>query len=562
MRLGIVTPVVSLNPRFPVPEWEQQGGIDDIVDVARAAERLGYDWVSCPEHVAIPVPTAADPGWALLGSSGHVELRGRVDRDDRLLTHVLVLGYHHPLEVVKRYGTLDVASGGRLILGVGVGSLQAEFELLGRAVHRVAGRRSDDALRAIRASFSRSGCRPTAGRTSSTRGSSSSPAASSPACRIWVGGRTRVHCAEPSSSGDGWIPFGLVPRPTCTPFSTRRRHGGGPPRPGPSRLESCSPPSRRSTRSADLEATAADGARLSRHRRHRPVAPLPPPSRDHYLEQLEAMAEVPERRRRASVSAALPSPSRPATAQIGSTRHARFQQASDHADAPWPELLAFGAATVGESGGRPMRARIRAVWPGARLAAPAFPVRCTPARQPRHPRGGGQRPAPAAPWSSTWATRTSSGTGARCSPPRPRRGGSPVSSSTAGSATRPRWRPTASRCSPRRWRCAAPQDRPERWATPVGWAASRWRRGTGSWATPTGSPSCAGAQRRGRARGRSGRADKEEALFGALRQGATTLELLDLDAVARTERAPESGQVPQTVTRLAGVRPASTSHTP
>jgi 4-hydroxy-4-methyl-2-oxoglutarate aldolase len=42
------------------------------------------------------------------------------------------------------------------------------------------------------------------------------------------------------------------------------------------------------------------------------------------------------------------------------------------------ELLALGAATLGESGGRPMRPRIKATWPGARLAAPAFPVRCTP----------------------------------------------------------------------------------------------------------------------------------------------------------------------------------------
>jgi 4-hydroxy-4-methyl-2-oxoglutarate aldolase len=42
------------------------------------------------------------------------------------------------------------------------------------------------------------------------------------------------------------------------------------------------------------------------------------------------------------------------------------------------ELLALGAATIGESGGHPMRPRIRAVWPGARVAAPAFPVQCTP----------------------------------------------------------------------------------------------------------------------------------------------------------------------------------------
>lgn len=41
-------------------------------------------------------------------------------------------------------------------------------------------------------------------------------------------------------------------------------------------------------------------------------------------------------------------------------------------------LLELGAATLGESGGRAMRARIKPVWSGAALAAPAFPVRCTP----------------------------------------------------------------------------------------------------------------------------------------------------------------------------------------
>jgi 4-hydroxy-4-methyl-2-oxoglutarate aldolase len=40
-------------------------------------------------------------------------------------------------------------------------------------------------------------------------------------------------------------------------------------------------------------------------------------------------------------------------------------------------LTELGSATLGESGARAMRARIRAAWPGARLAAPAFPVRCT-----------------------------------------------------------------------------------------------------------------------------------------------------------------------------------------
>jgi 4-hydroxy-4-methyl-2-oxoglutarate aldolase len=42
------------------------------------------------------------------------------------------------------------------------------------------------------------------------------------------------------------------------------------------------------------------------------------------------------------------------------------------------ELLELGAATVGESGGLAMRSRVSAAWSGARLAAPAFPVQCTP----------------------------------------------------------------------------------------------------------------------------------------------------------------------------------------
>jgi alkanesulfonate monooxygenase SsuD/methylene tetrahydromethanopterin reductase-like flavin-dependent oxidoreductase (luciferase family) len=62
MRLGIVTPLVNLNPRFDPPPWELAGGIDDIVAVAQAAERLGYDWVGCPEHVAIPTAVAATRG--------------------------------------------------------------------------------------------------------------------------------------------------------------------------------------------------------------------------------------------------------------------------------------------------------------------------------------------------------------------------------------------------------------------------------------------------------------------------------------------------------------------
>src|SRR6185295_7552645 len=70
----------------------------------------------------------------------------------RLVTHVLVLPYHHPLALAKRYGTLDRLSGGRLILGVGVGTLEREFALLD-AEFAGRGARYEDALRALRAAL-------------------------------------------------------------------------------------------------------------------------------------------------------------------------------------------------------------------------------------------------------------------------------------------------------------------------------------------------------------------------------------------------------------------------
>lgn len=97
LKLGIVTPVVIINPRFQPPEWEVSGTIEDVVEVAKAADRIGIDWVSCSEHIVIPDAAADrrggrywDPLTTLSFMAAHTE---RV----RLLTHVVVLPYHHPL---------------------------------------------------------------------------------------------------------------------------------------------------------------------------------------------------------------------------------------------------------------------------------------------------------------------------------------------------------------------------------------------------------------------------------------------------------------------------------
>jgi probable F420-dependent oxidoreductase len=207
LRIGIVTPVLHMNPRFDPPEWEVTASVSDVVSVVQSAESLGFDWVACSEHIAIPAAASTQRGgryWDPFSTLGYfAATTSRIS----LLTHMAVLPYHHPLELVKRLGTIDLLSDGRVIAGVGVGSLQPEFDMLG---HRFEGRgdQSDDAIRAIRAAWGQ--------RLPEYHGSHYDfsdfivePSGVNPTLPIWVGGRTRRSYRRALALGDAWMPFGL-----------------------------------------------------------------------------------------------------------------------------------------------------------------------------------------------------------------------------------------------------------------------------------------------------------------------------------------------------------------
>ncbi len=206
MKLGIVTPALTLLPRAHAT-WEETATLDDIVGVVREAERLGYHHCTCSEHVVVPVDVAAVRGgryWDPLATFGYL---AAVTTSIRLTTHVLVLGYHHPLAIAKRYGTLDVVSDGRLILGVGVGSLAEEFDLLG-APFADRGARGDDAMRALRAALSQPAPE-YSGKFYEFSGMLVDPCAQQEHVPMWVGGRSARSLRRAVELGDGWAPFGL-----------------------------------------------------------------------------------------------------------------------------------------------------------------------------------------------------------------------------------------------------------------------------------------------------------------------------------------------------------------
>jgi probable F420-dependent oxidoreductase len=157
--------------------------------------------VIIPDDVA---PVRGGRYWDPLGTFGY--LSARTTRI-RFATYVLVLGYHHPLAICKRYGTLDRISGGRLILGVGVGSLQPEFELLGAAFDE-RGARGDESLRALRTSFGRR--EPEFhGEFFDYSGMIVDPCGVQQTVPLWIGGRTPRSLRRAVELADGWAPFGL-----------------------------------------------------------------------------------------------------------------------------------------------------------------------------------------------------------------------------------------------------------------------------------------------------------------------------------------------------------------
>jgi probable F420-dependent oxidoreductase len=219
VKFCLMTPVVSLVPGVHA-DWERDGTLDDVVSIAEAADRLGYDYLTCSEHVAVPADGEDVPGpryWDPLPTFGY--LAARTTRI-RLLTWVIVLPHHHPLEIAKRYGTLDLICGGRLTLGVAPGYMEQEFRVLG-APFEDRGPRTDDAIRAVRASFGRS-LPSYEGPYYRFENMIVDPCGVQQDVPIWVGGRTLRSLRRAVALGDGWCPFAISPRRAAQWLATAR----------------------------------------------------------------------------------------------------------------------------------------------------------------------------------------------------------------------------------------------------------------------------------------------------------------------------------------------------
>jgi probable F420-dependent oxidoreductase len=167
-------------------------------ELAQAAEELGYDSIWAGDHISYRNPILD----IVVALSTFAAATERIT----IGAGILLLTLRHPSVVAKEFASLDHVSGGRGILGVGVGGESAkDFEAVG-VDPRERGARTDEAMRALRELFR--GRASFSGRFFSFEDVEIDPGPAQPGGPpLWVGGRSPAAIRRAASLGDGWIPL-------------------------------------------------------------------------------------------------------------------------------------------------------------------------------------------------------------------------------------------------------------------------------------------------------------------------------------------------------------------
>jgi probable F420-dependent oxidoreductase len=208
-RFGLGVPTATEGLMYPVP----YATVDQAVEMAVTAERLGFDSVWGNDHVStqryvrsefLNPPSFFDPLTYLAYVAASTTTL-------RLATGILVLPFRHPVVTAKQIATLDRLSHGRVLLGVGVGAYREEYEAMfpGQPMHR--GRQVDEFLEGLRLLYTR--------RRASYSGKyvrfedvESWPKPVQEPLPILSGGNSTGSLRRAATLTDGWIPACLTPR--------------------------------------------------------------------------------------------------------------------------------------------------------------------------------------------------------------------------------------------------------------------------------------------------------------------------------------------------------------
>lgn len=217
MKIGVVFP-------------QTESGVDPggIRDYAQAVEEMGYNHILMYDHV-LGASTATRPAWIGPYTSETVfhevfvlcGYLAALTKTIELVTGILILPQRQTALVAKQAAEVDLLSGGRMRLGVGVGWNEVEYEGLNENFHD-RGLRSEEQIAVLRALWAE----PVVtfnGRWHTIDHAGINPLPPRRSIPLWIGGYTEATLRRIATSGDGWFPW--LPPNDETRGRIERLHG-------------------------------------------------------------------------------------------------------------------------------------------------------------------------------------------------------------------------------------------------------------------------------------------------------------------------------------------------
>ena len=208
---------------------------ETLTALAQRAEALGYDSVFVTDRMLIPVartaaypysatgafPLGPDESW--LEALTAVTYLATVTRRIRVGPSVLVIPYRNPVFTARALATADYLSGGRVILGAGIGWMKEEFEALQAPPFEQRGRVTDEYIRLMRECWTREPVKWSGEHYRIGNVSALPKPAQKDGIPVWIDGHTPGALKRAGELGDGWHPIALRPPGLLFPAEYREK---------------------------------------------------------------------------------------------------------------------------------------------------------------------------------------------------------------------------------------------------------------------------------------------------------------------------------------------------